>query len=217
MVSLRQGYYFILQTSVVGALGYPLNTRGHDAKGSSFPNLSIGNPYNRISSTGEKPYYANLGSGKKLRTDFHPFRVKARFHYRRFGLNKTTQITILTSMPFNPRRVLTHLSLIVYATSLLLVVSPHGDAQSATGSGKTSIRSHADAARCKHIDASHAETCFFCSLFAGRVQLASSPVTVEVSLKTLTTYGEALFSSHSLQVLVSIYRRGPPPLLPNWS
>lgn len=93
-------------------------------------------------------------------------------------------------------------------------MSPHGDAESATGSGKTSIRAHADAARCKHVDASHAESCFICNLFAGRVQLASSPVTAEVSLQALTTYGEALLPPHSLVVLFSIYRRGPPAPLP---
>jgi len=116
-------------------------------------------------------------------------------------------------MPFNLHRIVSLLSLIAYAMSLSLVVLPHGDVDSAFGSGKTSLATHADAANCKHIDASHAETCSICSFFAGRVLFVSSPYTMENPIEE-TFIQPLIFSpTHSFLLLTSFSRRAPPVLL----
>ena len=116
-------------------------------------------------------------------------------------------------MPITPRRIFSALLLVVYATSLLVVMSPHLDAETAFGSGSTSIASHADADNCKHIDASHAETCSLCSYFAGRALLVSSPFTLESSTQASFVQSFSISSTHSFVLLTSFSRRGPPSLL----
>ena len=116
-------------------------------------------------------------------------------------------------MPIHLHRILSLLFLLVYATSLMFVVLPHGDVDSAFGSGKTSLATHADAANCKHIDASHAETCSICSFFAGRALFVSSPYTMENPIEE-TFIQPLIFSpSHSFLLLTSFSRRAPPVLL----
>jgi len=116
-------------------------------------------------------------------------------------------------MPPPPRRLLSALLLVLYATSFLLVMSPHGDAESVFGSGKASVERHADADNCKHIDASHAETCSLCSYFAGRALLVPSSFALESSVQATHVLSFAFSSTHSFVLLTSFSRRGPPSLL----
>ncbi len=92
-------------------------------------------------------------------------------------------------------------------------MSPHTDAETAFGSGMTSIAGHADADNCKHIDASHAETCSLCSYFAGRALLVSSPFTLESTTQATVVQPFTFSSTHSFVLLTSFFRRGPPSLL----
>ena len=115
-------------------------------------------------------------------------------------------------MPITFHRIFSTVLLAVYATSLSLVVLPHGDADSAFGSGKTSITTHADAENCKHIDASHAETCSLCSFFAGRALFVSSPFILERPTQVSASQPLIFSSSHSFVLLTSFSRRGPPPV-----
>ncbi len=129
------------------------------------------------------------------------------------GLNYSSQFTILISMPVDPRRILTYLSLIVYATSLLVVVSPHSDVNGAVGSGTSSIACHADAENCKHLGASHAESCTVCTYFAGRALFVSSPFSLETS-RQITPRESTFFHSSYFSVLrTSVSHRGPPSFL----
>lgn len=137
---------------------------------------------------------------------------KVKLRQRR-NLEISRRFIILYPMPITPRRVLSALLLIFYATSLLLVMSPHIDAESAFGSGKTSIACHADADNCKHIDASHAETCSLCSYFAGRALLVSSPFALESTTQTTVVQPFTFSSTHSFVLLTSFSRRAPPSLL----
>ncbi len=129
------------------------------------------------------------------------------------NLTNSFHFNTLEAMLLNIHRRLSLLFLLVYAASLMLVVEPHGDVDSAFGSGKTSLATHADAAHCRHLDASHAETCSLCSFFAGRALFVSSPFALE------NFAGEAFIQplifppSHSFLLLTSFSRRAPPVLL----
>jgi hypothetical protein len=89
-------------------------------------------------------------------------------------------------------------------------MSPHCDAETAFGTGKAAVSTHADAANCKHADASHAETCSLCSYFAGRAIFLSSPLLWDASQETVIGYLPVYSSSYSLLLLTSSFRRGPP-------
>ena len=115
-------------------------------------------------------------------------------------------------MPIPLRKIATALLLVFYATSLLLVVSPHGDAESAFGSGRTSVQTHSDADNCKHIDSSHAETCSLCSSFAGRALLAHAPFLPESSIQASGFVQRFDSPSVVSSLLDSFSRRGPPLL-----
>ncbi|GEM_PF-3332766 len=128
-------------------------------------------------------------------------------------LTNSFHFNTLDSMPMNPRRIFSFILLAVYAASLSIVVLPHGDVDSAFGSGKTSLATHADASHCKHIDASHAETCSTCSLFAGRALFISSPFSLECSTQGIVARSLIFSASHSFVLLTSFSRRAPPPLL----
>ncbi|HTR82329.1 MAG TPA: DUF2946 family protein [Bacteroidota bacterium] len=116
-------------------------------------------------------------------------------------------------MPTYPRRILSAFLLIVYAASLLLVMSPHTDAETAFGSGKTSIANHADADHCKHVNASQGDTCPLCSSFAARAPHVSTPLVLEAVAQTAVVPPPTLSSTYSLFLLSSFSRRGPPSLL----
>ena len=115
-------------------------------------------------------------------------------------------------MPLTPRRRMPVFLLAVYVASLALVMSPHCDADSAFGSGRTSISAHADAAHCKHADASHAETCSLCSFFAGKAIFLSSPLLWNTSGEVVIGYLPFVSSSYSLLFLASSSHRGPPDI-----
>jgi hypothetical protein len=116
----------------------------------------------------------------------------------------------ILAMPFNLRRTIPVFLLIVYAASLMLVMSPHCDAESAFGTGMQSVSSHADAANCKHADLSHAETCSLCSFFAGRAIFLSSPLLWSTAQEIIIGYSPLISSSYSLLSLGSSSHRGPP-------
>src|SRR5450759_3993550 len=100
--------------------------------------------------------------------------------------------------------------LIVYTMSLTVLVPPHGDIDSAVGSGNVQITSHADANNCKHIPISHAETCSLCSYFASRALLTSSPFVLESALQATISRSFLYPSSNSHSLLTAFSRRGPP-------
>ncbi len=110
----------------------------------------------------------------------------------------------------NLHRILSLLFSLVYTAILMLVVLPHGDIESAFGSGKTSLAAHADAANCKHIDASHAETCPVCLLLAGRALFVSSPFVLENSTEQTFIQSSIFSPSHFFLDLTSFSRRAPP-------
>ena len=130
--------------------------------------------------------------------------------YRVFGIQATP--SYIRVMPPPLRRFANALLLVVYATSLLLVVSPHGDAETAFGSGWPTIQTHADADNCKHIDSSHAETCSLCSSFAGRALLSHSPFVLESSIQVSKLVQKSASPSVFSVLLDSFTRRGPPLL-----
>ena len=115
-------------------------------------------------------------------------------------------------MPINLRRRIPVFLLALYVSSLALVMSPHSDAESALGSGRASISAHADAAHCKHTNASHAETCSLCSFFAGKAIFLSSPLLWNAPEEVVIGYLPFVSSSYSLLFLASSSHRGPPDI-----
>jgi hypothetical protein len=108
------------------------------------------------------------------------------------------------------RRFCSYLLLLVYATSLLLVVPPHFDVESASGSGNVQIASHEDADNCKHISIPHSELCAVCSSVAGRAILNPAPFMLEVFDAVALPQVVAFSSSYLFAPLTSLSRRGPP-------
>jgi hypothetical protein len=89
-------------------------------------------------------------------------------------------------------------------------MSPHSDAETAFGSGKTSLAPHADSDNCKHIDASQENACPICSSFAARALPSSSTLALEPVIQITVVPRITLSSVYSFFLLTSFSRRGPP-------
>jgi hypothetical protein len=116
-------------------------------------------------------------------------------------------------MPLSLRRIFSLLCLVAYVASLMVVVLPHGDVRSAFGSGKAAVAAHGDAENCKHLDASHAETCSLCSFAAGNSSIAASPFVLETSVTETEIVPPSFVQPQSFLFLTSFSLRAPPSLL----